>query len=173
MKVLTTLRVLLYYENIFIKYLLFRYGPGGRLQDWWTQSTLDLFTARAKNLENQYSNLSLGGSKVDGHITMGENIADNGGMKVSYSAAFPKFEDGKRIAKGSEGLGLTLEQLFFVSYAQVWCNANTEEYEVAKMESHNPHPPSKLRVEAVVANSEPFAKAFKCPNKGVPRSGVW
>ena len=57
---------------------------------------------------------------------------------------------------------MTAEQLFFVSYSQVWCNGNTEQYEVNKMMS-NPHPPSKLRVLATLGNSEDFSKAFNCP----------
>jgi predicted metalloendopeptidase len=76
--------------------------------------------------------------------------------------------------RGGEGLGLTAEQLFFVGYAQVWCNSNSREYELAKMAS-NAHPPSELRVRAVIANSEQFARAFNCPAPDPPvsRCGVW
>ena len=60
------------------------------------------------------------------------------------------------------GLSLTAEQLFFVSYAQVWCGDNTAEYEVNKLLT-NPHPPSTTRVTATLSNSEEFSKAFQCP----------
>ena len=93
--------------------------------------------------------------------TLGENIADNGGLKAAYKAYF---DDGSHDKDSFpiENLKLTTEQLFFVSYGQVWCSDNSEQYEVNKMVT-NPHPPSRLRVAATLGNSEDFSKAFQCP----------
>ena len=91
--------------------------------------------------------------------TLGENIADNGGIKAAYHGYFKEIHLKNQFP--IKNLNFTSEQLFFISYAQVWCNGNTEEYEKAKMMS-NPHPPSKLRVKATLANSEEFSQAFQC-----------
>ena len=94
--------------------------------------------------------------------TLGENIADNGGLKAAYQAYFGDGSQEDKNILPVENLNLTAEQLFFVSFAQVWCNDNTEQYEVNKMLT-NPHPPSRLRVLTTLGNSEDFSKAFQCP----------
>ena len=94
--------------------------------------------------------------------TLGENIADNGGLKAAYRACFPNHTRTTPPQQPVPGLRLTAEQLFFVSYAQVWCGDNTAEYEVNKLLT-NPHPPSSTRVTATLSNSEEFSRAFQCP----------
>ena len=103
--------------------------------------------------------------------TLGENIADNGGIKAAYNGYFKDSHLKNHFP--IKNLNFTSEQLFFISYAQVWCNGNTDEYEKAKMMS-NPHPPSKLRVKATLANSQEFSQAFQC-KEGVGRDSckVW
>ena len=94
--------------------------------------------------------------------TLGENIADNGGLKAAYQAYFGDGSQEDKNIFPVENLNLTAEQLFFVSFAQVWCNDNSEQYEVNKILT-NPHPPSRLRVVTTLGNSEEFSKAFQCP----------
>jgi len=152
-----------------------RFGADGSLKDWWSNATAAEFRSRAECLVQQYNDLRLSDSCVNGRNTLGENIADNGGIKAAYFGFFGDEDNGRlrgQVPRGGEALGLTEEQLFFVSYAQVWCNANSRDYELAKIAS-NAHPPSELRVKAVVANSEQFSAAFSCPESVNQRCGVW
>jgi len=144
-----------------------KYGGDGDLEDWWTKETVEKFKQHTECLVEQYDNLTLAGHHVHGRNTLGENIADNGGIKAAYHGFFKDDKVKKHFP--IKNLNFTSEQLFFISYAQVWCNGNTEEYEKAKMVS-NPHPPSKLRVKATLANSDEFSEAFQCKQEDVAAS---
>ncbi|XP_017483672.1 PREDICTED: neprilysin-like, partial [Rhagoletis zephyria] len=93
--------------------------------------------------------------------TLGENIADNGGLKAAYHA-FLKSEATKDadILK-LPGLNLTHKQLFFVSFAQVWCSSTTNETSILQMEK-DAHAPSPYRVIGTLSNTFEFADAFNC-----------
>ena len=91
-------------------------------------------------------------------------------MKAAFHGYFK--DDHLKKSLPIKDLNFTSSQLFFISYAQVWCNANTDEYERAKILS-NPHPPSKIRVQATLANSQEFSEAFQCENTEGAQCRVW
>jgi predicted metalloendopeptidase len=110
---------------------------------------------------------------LNGELTLGENIADNGGMKQSYRAYMTWIA-----ANGAEPevAGFSNEQLFFVGAAQSWCSLITPELQEQYLVT-DPHSPAKFRVNGSVVNFPAFAEAFECP-VGTPmnpeqRCEVW
>ena len=100
--------------------------------------------------------------QLNGKQTLGENIADNGGLK----AAFRAFQEWLKTHHEAPlpGLNLTSEQLFFIGFAQVWCSTSTPE--ALKLQVVNdPHAPAQHRVIGTLSNSQEFAREFNCkPN---------
>ncbi len=141
------------------------YDTHGNLRDWWTAKDAKAFEARAQGFVREYGRFvavrdpSRRGKDVmvDGDLTLGENVADNGGLWLAYAAflATPAAKGGK------DGLGYSPAQRFFLSYAQGWCENQTEESakEDAKTDEHAP---GKYRVNGVVMNMPPFRQAFAC-----------
>jgi putative endopeptidase len=129
------------------------------------------FGRRAQCLVDQYSMLApLAGHNVDGAFTLGENIADVGGVKLAY-AAWQARGEAERTATW-----LTGSQQFFTSYAQSWCEEATDAYADLLLVT-DPHAPARFRVDAVLADTPAFAAAFRCP-AGAPmapenRCQVW
>jgi neprilysin len=107
-------------------------------------------------------------------IQIGENIADNGGLKAAYFA-YLKWQISKHEFV-LPGLELTPHQLFFVNFAQVWCSASTKEANQLQIEK-DPHAPSQFRVNGPVSNFEEFAKVFDCPKESAmnpkEKCSVW
>jgi endothelin-converting enzyme/putative endopeptidase len=141
------------------------YDAHGNLQDWWTEEDAKAFEARAAGLVGQYGAFVAVKNPsdpakdvhVDGKLTLGENTADNGGIRLSYEA-FLRTPGAKA---GKDLLGYTPVQRFFLSYAQGWCVNRTDEFakEAAKTD---PHSPGKYRVNGVVVNMPAFREAFAC-----------
>ena len=97
--------------------------------------------------------------------TQGENIADNGGLRESFKAykVYKKeFGQEQDVKSSSTGSSFTPEQIFFLSYANVWCGTETPE-RVENQILTDPHSPSRYRVIGPLSNNEDFAKAFHCP----------
>jgi predicted metalloendopeptidase len=128
----------------------------GKLEDWWTKSDGDAFKNRASGLVSQYSAFEvLPGLKVNGELTLGENIGDLGGMGVAYQAY-------RRSLAGKEPPvidGLTGDQRFFLSWAQIWRTKMRDESLRAQVLS-NPHSPAAQRVNGVVRNVDAWYTAF-------------
>lgn len=108
-------------------------------------------------------------------MTLGENIADNGGLKKAFEtwqARYQSDPSGKTIKNPRlPGLeALTPEQLFFVSYARLWCSKARPESLLQQVMT-DPHSPAEWRIKGAVQNSEYFARAFKC-KKGAPMNPV-
>jgi putative endopeptidase len=141
------------------------YDAKGNLIDWWSKEDAAAFDERAAGLVREYDAFVAvkgrhGRSKdvyVDGELTLGENTADNGGVRLAYEA----FMTTQGSKAGAEAHGYTPEQRFFLSYAQGWCENHTEEAarEDAKTDEHAP---GKYRVNGVLVNLEAFRKAFAC-----------
>uniref|UniRef100_A0A4W4G662 Endothelin-converting enzyme 1 n=1 Tax=Electrophorus electricus TaxID=8005 RepID=A0A4W4G662_ELEEL len=137
------------------------YDKDGNLRSWWKNSSAEAFKQQTQCMVEQYSHYNINSESLNGKHTLGENIADNGGLK----AAFKAYENwiwkhGKEAALPA--LGMTNHQLFFVGFAQVWCSVRTPE------SSHegvitDPHSPSRFRVIGTVSNSDDFSKHFGCP----------
>lgn len=142
-----------------------RYDKDGILTPWWTNASVEEFQKRQECFVKQYSEYELLGYHVNGSLTLGENIADNGGVKAAFQA-YQKVMGGKT----PESLpGLTkysADQLFFISFGQVWCSLFTPEG-LSVSTQQDPHSPGPYRVVGALVNSDDFATAFKCP-KGAP-----
>ncbi|XP_029358545.1 endothelin-converting enzyme 1 [Echeneis naucrates] len=136
------------------------YDKDGNLRPWWKNSSVEAFKKQTECMISQYGNYSINKEPLNGRHTLGENIADNGGLKAAYKA----YENW--IQKNGEedtlpALGMTNHQLFFVGFAQVWCSVRTPE------SSHegvitDPHSPSRFRVIGTISNSHEFSKHFGC-----------
>ena len=128
----------------------------GNMVDWWTKEDADRFKILADKLGEQYSaEIVADDVHANGTFTMGENIADHGGLRVSYSA-FKKTDQGK----GNELIdGFTPDQRFFLAYANVWANNITKE-EILRRTKVDPHSLGVNRVNVAIRNLEPFFNAF-------------
>jgi len=133
-----------------------QYDLTGNLKDWWTKEDNDKFTARTKGLINQYNNfVEIDTFKVNGQLTLGENIADLGGLTVAMQA-FKKTEQFKKNEKID---GFTPVQRFYLSWAQVW--KNNIRPETSKMYLKiDVHSPAKARVNQPFKNLPDFFSAF-------------
>ncbi|XP_010127901.1 PREDICTED: endothelin-converting enzyme 2-like, partial [Chlamydotis macqueenii] len=137
------------------------YDKEGNLRPWWQNSSLEAFKNRTACMTEQYGRYTVHREKVNGRQTLGENIADNGGLKAAYNAYkswLQKNGDEKRLP----ALGLTNHQLFFVGFAQVWCSVRTPESSHEGLVT-DPHSPDKYRVIGTLSNSRDFVKHFGCP----------
>ncbi|KAJ1350444.1 hypothetical protein KIN20_006235 [Parelaphostrongylus tenuis] len=150
----------------------------GNLRDWWTSDVKKKFEKRAQCIIDQYSGIEVPGTglHVNGKLTQGENIADNGGVKQAFKAYrkyLKKFGEEKRI-KGLEEYDN--EQMFFLGYAMIWCGHSTTDSLINLILTDN-HAPVKYRVNQVLANQPEFAAAFNCsagtPMNPTKRCAVW
>jgi putative endopeptidase len=142
-----------------------KFDPTGNLRDWWTAEDGKEFETRAKCVADEYSGFeATPGTNVNGNLTLGENTADNGGVRVALMAAEKELAaEGK---SGEKSGGFTPEQRFFIAYGQVWC-ANITPQSLRVLAQSNPHSPPRFRVNGVVSNMPEFQKAFGC-KKGQP-----
>jgi putative endopeptidase len=129
------------------------------MRDWWTPADGKTFEARAACVDTQYSNYTaIADVKINGKLTLGENVADNGGLRLAWMALMEQMK-AKAIASAD---GFTPEQQFFIGWGQMWCENRSEE--IARLHAKtNSHSPGKYRTNGVVANMPEFAKAFSCP----------
>jgi putative endopeptidase len=136
-----------------------QFDAQGNLNDWWTPADAKAFEQRAGCIADQYSSYTaIDEVKVNGKLTLGENAADNGGVRIALMAYL-----ASSAAKDATALeGFTPEQRFFVGYAQLWCENRRPEFERLQAQT-NPHSPGRYRVNGVVSNMPEFQKAFSCP----------
>jgi putative endopeptidase len=135
-----------------------QFDAQGNLKDWWTKEDAQRYTARASIVEKQYGNYQgVDGLHLNGKLTLGENIADLGGMKLAYLALRKALKEHPAAPID----GLTSDQRFFISYAQIWREKETPESE-RMLITTNPHSPPRFRVQGPLANMPEFAKAFSC-----------
>lgn len=128
----------------------------GEFKNWWSESDQMQFAARTQKLVDQFNNYeALPGLNINGQLTLGENIADLGGLTIAYYAYQRSLEGKPRINIG----GLTNEQRFFVAFAQIWKTNYTDD--ALKMQVNtNPHSPGKWRVLGPLSNMPEFFDAF-------------
>jgi endothelin-converting enzyme/putative endopeptidase len=133
-----------------------RYDGLGNLEDWWTPEVSREFERRASCVADQFSEYeSLPGVKLNGRLTLGENIADLGGLKLAHAAM-----EAARVG-GASAAGFDAEQQFFVGYAQSWCSKYRDE-DLRRRAVVDPHSPAKQRVNGPLSNLPSFAAAFRC-----------
>ncbi|XP_050526438.1 endothelin-converting enzyme homolog isoform X1 [Daktulosphaira vitifoliae] len=133
----------------------------GNLHQWWNNNTVDKFKQATDCMIKQYSNYKINGININGKRTLGENIADNGGLKAAYRAYEKRLEEGRAHSYRLPAVHLTTQQLFFVSFAQVWCSSSTDESMKLQIEK-DLHSPSQYRVNGPLSNLEEFSKVFNC-----------
>jgi predicted metalloendopeptidase len=151
-----------------------KFDPKGALREWWEAPVAAKFERQAQCIKDQYSAFEIEpGVHVNGALTLGENIADVGGLKQSYDA-YKSWE--KRHGKGPSVPGLTPDQLFFVAHGQVWCGLVTPE-EARLRVTTDVHSPPRPRVVGPISNHPAFASAFQCkagaPMNPAPKCEVW
>ncbi len=157
-----------------------QFDAKGNLEDWWTAADGKQFTERADCVVNEFNGfVGLDTLHVDGKLTLGENLADLGGLKLAFLAYLDRAQkqgiDVK--AKGTpEYGGLTPEQQFFVSYGQGWCQNDRPETLKVLLQTDT-HSPEVFRANGVVLNLPEFQRAFACktgqPMAPAKRCAVW
>lgn len=132
------------------------FDKDGNMKDWWTEQDAESFNKLAKILVAQYDSIKvLGDEHANGTFTLGENIADHGGLRVSYSA-FKKTQQGK---DNQTIDGFTPDQRFYLAYANVWAS-NIRDEEILRRTKTDPHSLGKWRVNAALRNMQEFYDAF-------------
>jgi putative endopeptidase len=152
----------------------------GNLEEWWTPADGKQFTERADCVVKEYDGfIGVDDLHVNGKLTLGENIADLGGLKLAFLAYLDRAQkSGVDLEKkGSAEYGaLNPEQQFFVSYGQNWCQNNRPEDLRLRMQT-DPHSPEEFRTNGVVRNLPEFQRAFACkagqPMAPVNRCTIW
>uniref|UniRef100_A0A671RN37 endothelin-converting enzyme 1 n=1 Tax=Sinocyclocheilus anshuiensis TaxID=1608454 RepID=A0A671RN37_9TELE len=151
------------------------YDKDGNLRPWWQNSSVDAFKNRTECMIDQYTQYTINGEHINGKQTLGENIADNGGLKAAYHA-YRSWVKKNGEEKRLPAVNLTNDQLFFVGFAQVWCSVRTPESAHEGLMT-DPHSPPKYRVIGTLSNSPDFAEHFQCPLGSPMNSGhrceVW
>ncbi len=150
-----------------------QFDAQGNLRDWWTEQDAKSFEQRALCLVKEYSGFSaVDDVKLNGELTLGENTADNGGLRLAYLALMETL-GSKRPGRRD---GFTAEQRFFLGFAQVWCENSSDESKRLLAQT-DPHSPGQYRVNGVVSNMPEFQKAFACkagqPMVRYPACRVW
>jgi len=138
------------------------YDYTGKLHDWWSEDSAIHFQQKADCFVRQYSSYEVQpGLHLNGSFTLGENIADNGGIKEAWLGY--KSVIGNDGGKLSIVPGITNDELFFIEFGQIWCFKMTPEYERLWVAT-NSHSTPKYRVIGAISNSVEFAQVFKCGN---------
>jgi putative endopeptidase len=153
-----------------------QYDPVGNLRDWWTPAAAKAYTERSKAIVAQYAAYEpLPSLHINGELTQGENIADNGGLTIAY-AAFQK-----ALAKHPQGAnkkidGFTPDQRFFLAWAQIWRNNQRDEDLKLRLNT-DPHSPGEFRCNGPLSNMPEFQKAFNLPDDSKmvrkDRTAIW
>jgi putative endopeptidase len=135
-----------------------KFDAQGNLRDWWTPEDEKNFNERAACVEKQFDSYVVQDDiHENGKLVLGESIADLGGLNLAYRA-LQKSEKGKKPALIG---GLTVDQRFFLSFAQIWASNDRPEFE-RLMVNTNPHPLARFRAIAAPSNMPEFARAFDC-----------
>ncbi|EYC44744.1 hypothetical protein Y032_0451g1686 [Ancylostoma ceylanicum] len=141
-----------------------QYDKDGNLHNWWSARSLESFDERRRCIVEQYGNYTVPkiNMKVNGKLTQGENIADNGGVKEAFKA-YEKYVATEGEEPRLPGLQhYTNTQIFFLSYAHFWCGQKKEAAAVQQVMTDE-HSPELFRVSGVLSNLREFAEAFSCP----------
>ncbi len=142
-----------------------KYDLNGNVRVWWTPEDLKKFNDRTECTAKEYDGFEVApGQKLNGHLTLGENTADNGGIRIAYQALMETIAKqggpGAGYVSGEKD-GYTPAQRFFISFGQVWCQ-NATEQSARVLAKTDPHSSGEWRVKGTVQNFEEFGKAFGC-----------
>jgi putative endopeptidase len=135
-----------------------KFDERGNLRNWWTDADATAYEERASCIADQYSDYVVAGdTHLNGRLTLGENTADNGGVRLALLAYLAGPGSTAAVVDG-----FTPEQRFFIGYAQIWCENRRPEFERLRAAT-DPHSSGKYRVNGTVSNMPEFQKAFNCP----------
>jgi putative endopeptidase len=135
-----------------------QFDAQGNLRDWWTPEDAKEFQTRANCISDQYSQYTIVDNiKINGKLTLGEDVADLGGLILAYMA----WRSDTQTQKLEPIEGFTPEQRFFIGYGQSWCG-NTRDEAKRLRATVDPHSPDKYRTNGVVSNMLAFREAFHC-----------
>ncbi|HZR31015.1 MAG TPA: M13 family metallopeptidase [Terriglobales bacterium] len=135
-----------------------KYDAHGNLNDWWTQEDAKEFEKRAECIVNEYAGFTaVDDVKLNGKLTLGENTADNGGLRIARMALHDDLA-GKKVGAID---GFTPDQRLFLGYAQIWCQNQRPEARRLRA-TVDPHSPGRWRVNGVIQNMPEFGQAFGC-----------
>jgi putative endopeptidase len=153
-----------------------QFGANGNLSDWWTPEDAKKFEQKADCEVKEYGSfVAVDDVKVNGKLTLGENTADNGGLRLAY-IAFLADAKRKSIDLSQKQDGYTPLQQFFLGHGQSWCGSLRPEQLRLQVQT-DPHSPRKFRVNGVVQNMSEFGQAFGCkpgqPMMPVNACRVW
>ncbi len=153
-----------------------QFDADGNLRDWWSKATKENFKRETKCVVQQYAQYeAVPGVKLNGELTAGENIADTGGVKLAYEA-YKTWRAAQTTPPIANVEGYSDDQLYFLAYAQSWCDKATPQ-RLETMAHSNPHSPPMWRVNGVIVNQPAFGAAFKCAAKTPMNTGkqcaVW
>lgn len=154
-----------------------QFDADGNLVDWWDEMTSEAYNEKAQCIVEQYANFTeaLTGLTLNGINTQGENIADNGGIKLAYRA-YQTFAKANRLEEIYSDSPYTTNQLFWIASAQTWCAVFTEE-SMKKRILTQPHSPNPFRVLGTLTNMPEFSNDFQCststPMNPAKKCQVW
>jgi len=138
-----------------------QFGANGNLSDWWTPEDAKKFEEKADCEVKEYGSfVAVDDVKVNGKLTLGENTADNGGLRLAY-IAFLADAKRKSIDLTAKQDGYTPLQQFFLGHGQTWCGSTRPEQLRLQVQT-DPHSPRQFRVNGVVQNMTEFGQAFGC-----------
>jgi putative endopeptidase len=149
-----------------------KFDGKGNLREWQTPEDRKAFNERTECVAKEYDGFQAApahgdapAQNLNGHLTLGENTADNGGLRIAYLALLDTLaEEGKPVDEKIDGF--TEAQRYFIGFAQVWCQNQTEQVS-RQLSLTDPHSPGEWRVNGSVQNFDEFGKAFGC-KKGQP-----
>jgi putative endopeptidase len=134
-----------------------KFDERGNLRNWWTEADAKAYEARASCIADQYSEYVVAGdTHLNGRLTLGENTADNGGVRLALMAYLAGPGESAPVVDG-----FTPAQQFFIGFAQIWCENRRPEFERLRAAT-DPHSSGKYRVNGTVSNMPEFQKAFGC-----------
>jgi endothelin-converting enzyme/putative endopeptidase len=153
-----------------------KFDVDGNLKDWWTEASGKAFEQRVACVEKQYDGYTaIDDLKLKGKLTLGENVADQGGLKLAHAAMLDWY--AKQGAQAAESR-YSPSQQFFLGFAQSWCTKVRPEQARLRVTT-DPHSPPYWRVNGPLGNSDTFKQAFQCADDakmirtGADRCSVW
>jgi predicted metalloendopeptidase len=137
-----------------------KFDEAGKLTQWWSDASVAAFEQRAACVEQLYSGIEAApGAKINGKLTLGENIADLGGVRLAWDGL--RQWQATHEPEPSPVPGLTNEQLFFIGFAQSWCAITADEAQRLRLVTDS-HSPPEWRVNATLSQTPMFHEAFQC-----------